>query len=375
MGFFADKFLGEVRREFIARPDASKGQIVYKWPDTTIRKFTQLTVEADELAVFFRDGRVVGTFPPGRYTLDSTQIPFLGILVDAASGGNLFKTEVYFIGTHEFPNLPFGGVVDNVVDAETSLAVGLRVYGDYALKVVDPQALIVNLVGSQNLSTNDQITDWLREMVLKTLRTDVVSHITANQWPILGIAAHTVEIESDTLAAVQEHVKSYGVQIARMGNFTISLSDEDAATLKNYRRDVSYTKLAGGFTQYGAGAALRGIGEGAAKGESGAGNAALLGIGVGLSNLFGAAAQSPAAPPQAPAPPPAAPAPPQAAPAAAQVAAEGIPCTQCGTASRPGAKFCAECGAPLAPAPAHCSSCGTEVAPGSKFCPACGTKL
>ncbi|MFY9780274.1 MAG: SPFH domain-containing protein [Candidatus Baltobacteraceae bacterium] len=360
MGFFADKFLGEVRREFIARPDASKGQIVYKWPDTTIRKFTQLTVEADELAVFFRDGRVVGTFPPGRYTLDSTQIPFLGMLVDAASGGNMFKTEVYFIGTHEFPNLPFGGVVDNVVDAETSLAVGLRVYGDYALKVVDPQALIVNLVGSQNLSTNDQITDWLREMVLKTLRTDVVSHITANQWPILGIAAHTAEIESDTLAAVQEHVKSYGVQIARMGNFTISLSDEDAATLKNYRRDVSYTKLAGGFTQYGAGAALRGIGEGAAKGEGGtAESPALLGIGVGLANLLGGMGVGRTA--TAPAPAPGFP-------------ATGVVCTQCGASNAAGAKFCAGCGNALAAAP-HCSECGAQAPAGAKFCPNCGGKL
>ena len=86
MGFFADKLLGELRGEFIARPDTSKDQIVYKWPNTTIRKLSQLTVEADETAVFFRDGKVAGTFPPGRYTLDSTQIPFLGILVDAATG-------------------------------------------------------------------------------------------------------------------------------------------------------------------------------------------------------------------------------------------------------------------------------------------------
>ncbi|HMD01494.1 MAG TPA: SPFH domain-containing protein [Candidatus Baltobacteraceae bacterium] len=362
MGFFADKLLGELRSEFIARPDASKNQIVYKWPNTTIRKLTQLTVEADELAVFFRDGKVAGTFQPGRYTLDSTQIPFLGILVDAASGGNLFKTEVYFVGTHEFPNLPFGGAVDNVVDAETSLAVGLRVFGDYSLKVVDAGALIVNLVGSQNLSTNDQITNWMRDMVLKALRADVVTHIVASQWPILGIATHTDDIERETLAAVQQSVAPYGVTIARMGNFTISLSDDDAATLKNYRRDVSYTKLAGSFTQYGAGEALRGIGEGAAKGgEGGAGNPALLGIGVGLSNMFAGAAA------------PAQPATAAAAPAPATPA--GTACPQCGTVASAGAKFCANCGGALAPAPQHCASCGAELAAGAKFCAACGTKV
>ena len=97
MGIF-----GQVQRQFIARPDAGKGQILYKWPDQNIRKFTQLTVEQDELAVFFRDGRVQGTIQPGRVTLDSSDIPFLGALVDAATGGNLFRTELYFISTREF---------------------------------------------------------------------------------------------------------------------------------------------------------------------------------------------------------------------------------------------------------------------------------
>src|SRR5207245_10244900 len=100
-------FRQEVNREFIARPDPAKGQILFKWPDMNIRKLTQLTVEQDELAVFFRDGRVQGTLQPGRVTLDSSEIPFLGALADAASGGNLFRTDLYVLSTRVFPNLPF----------------------------------------------------------------------------------------------------------------------------------------------------------------------------------------------------------------------------------------------------------------------------
>src|ERR1700694_1535209 len=119
MGLFGN----EVRREFIARPDGAKGQILFKWPDQNIRKFTQLTVQQEALAVFYRDGQVQGTIQPGRVTLESSEIPFLGKLVDAASGGDVFKTEIYFISTREFPNLPFGGSIDNVVDPETGIAV------------------------------------------------------------------------------------------------------------------------------------------------------------------------------------------------------------------------------------------------------------
>ena len=381
MGIF-----GEIRREFIARPDQAKNQILYKWPDTNIRKLTQLTVQQDELAVFFRDGRVQGTVTPGRCTLDSSEIPFLGMLVDAASGGNLFKTEIYFISTREFPNLPFGGMIDNVVDPETSLAIGLRVFGEYSLKVVEPQSLILNLVGTQNIQTNDQITDWMREQLLKVLRTDVVSHIVSSNWAILGIAAHTDEIEKEALQKVQEHINTYGLQIVRLGNFTISIKEEDEEALKRYRKDVQYTRLAGGYQQYSAGQALQGIGEGAAQG-GGATGPAILGVGLGLGQQVTGAGQTVAAGGQvqvrcgncgtlnaesakfcsscgqglAAAP----------APAGAVVA-----CANCGARNAATAKFCSNCGQSLqAPAALTCPQCGTQSPAGTKFCPNCGTGL
>jgi membrane protease subunit (stomatin/prohibitin family) len=383
MGIF-----GEIRREFIARPDQAKGQILYKWPDTNIRKLTQLTVQQDELAVFFRDGRVQGTVSPGRSTLDSSEIPFLGMLVDAGSGGNLFKTEIYFVSTREFPNLPFGGMIDNVVDPETTLAIGLRVFGEYSLKAVEPQSLILNLVGTQNIQTNDQVTGWMREQLIKVLRTDVVSHVVSQNWPILGIAAHTEEIEQETLQKVQAYVAPYGLQIVRLGNFTISIKEEDEETLKRYRKDAQYSRLAGGFQQYSVGEALQGVGEGAAQG-GGAGNPAILGIGLGLGGMVTGAGQTVAAGGQvqvrcgncgtlnsenakfcsscgqtlAPAP----------APAGALVA-----CPKCGTQNSATAKFCSNCGTAFqaaAPAALTCPKCGTESPAGTKFCPSCGTNL
>jgi membrane protease subunit (stomatin/prohibitin family) len=355
MGLFGN----EVRREFIAMPDTAKGTLLYKWPDQNIRKFTQLTVEQDYQAVFFRDGAVQGTISPGRSTLDSSEIPFLGKLVDAASGGNLFKTEIYFIATREFPNLPFGGSIDNVVDPETGIAVGLRVFGEYSLKVVEPQSLILNLVGTQGMTTNDQVTDWMREQLLKVLRTDVTSHIVSSGWAILGIAAHTEEIEGETLGKVQSYVNTYGLQIVRLGNFTISIKEEDEETLKTFRKDVQYTKLAGGFQQYAAGEAMLGVGKGAAEG-GGALPPALLGVGLGMGqNIAGQQGQA------------------MAAGGAIQVR-----CGNCSALNPESAKFCASCGQPLAAVAAapsgatvHCTQCGTVNAATAKFCANCGASL
>jgi membrane protease subunit (stomatin/prohibitin family) len=319
MGFFRD-----FRREFIVRPDAFKASVLFKWPDTNIRNRTQLTVEQDELAVFFRDGKVSGVLQPGVSTLDSSEIPFLGDLIDSATGGKYFKTELYFVSTREFPNLPFGGMVDNVVDPETGLAIGLRVFGDYSLKVVAPDRLIVNLVGTRDLMSNDQITDWMRDQLLKVFRTDVVAHITNQGWPILGIASQNEVIERETIAAANKVLDGYGITVARMGNFVISIKPEDEATLKKYRRDVQYTKLAGSFQGAAAGEAMEGIGEGAAKG--GEGSAPSVIAGMGLAGMVVPAA---------------------AAAAASQSAASTT---------------------------THCPKCGAPVAANTKFCPSCGAE-
>ncbi len=295
----------DLNRQFIARPDAAKQLIVYKWPDMTIRRLTQATVQPDEVALFVKEGRVVGTLPQGRSTLDGALIPFLGDLVDFASGGNMYRAELYFVGTREFVNLPFGGPVDDIEDPETGLAVGLRVFGEYALVVSDPSALILKLVGTRQAS-NDLITDWAREQILKTLRTGVVRTLTAEKWPVLGIAGRTREIEAALLGDVQASLRPYGLTVTRLGNVTISLKPDDERTLKELRKDKAYTRLAGGFREYGVGAALKGFGEGSAAG--GNGGAAGLGVGVGLGGLVAGLGVAPVAPPgvaAAPAPVPA----------------------------------------------------------------------
>ncbi len=345
-------FRGEIKREFIARPDSAKQQILFKWPDENIRTLAQLTVQQDELAVFFRDGKVQGTVPPGRVTLDSSEIPFLGALVDRFTGSNLFKTELYFVSTREFPNLPFGGAIDNVVDPQTSLAIGLRAFGEYSLRVDEPQSLILNLVGTQNLQSNEQITDWVREQLLKVLRTDVVTHIVSNGWPLLGIAAHTGELEQETLAAVPKFVQSYGLRVVRLGNFTISLKDEDESRLKQYVQDVQYTRLAGGFQQYAAGEAMLGAGKGLAQGPGAGGtNPAFLGVGLGMGSVVAGQAG-------------------QAVVGAGQVQ---VRCPQCSALNAETAKFCSNCGRALGPATSSAAGGGAASAEGAVTCPRCGT--
>ena len=70
MGVF-DFVSNGVHEMMIARPDNLKNLIVYKHPDQNIPMYSQLTVDSDECAVFFKDGRVHRRLAAGARTRSS----------------------------------------------------------------------------------------------------------------------------------------------------------------------------------------------------------------------------------------------------------------------------------------------------------------
>jgi membrane protease subunit (stomatin/prohibitin family) len=361
-------------REFIAVPDGRKGQIVFKWPDVTIRRFTHAIVNADEMALFVNTGRVAATLGPGRHAIDADEIPGLGALIDRVTGGNAYRAELYFVGTREYTGFRFGGRVDDVQDPRSGLVVTLRVFGDYALRVIDPVRLITNLTATVDVTDNERIASWVSDQLLKVLRTNVTTQIVREGWTILGLSAHSPEIEQAAIESSNGQLEAYGLAITRMGNFDVNLSPEDAEQLKRLAKDTSYAQLAGGFQQYAAGEMALGAGQGMAKGggaTEGTFLAAGLGLGGALGGLGGGGNPAPPAPAPAPAAP--APAPGPAGPAQPAPAAPGPVCAACSTANPAGAKFCMGCGQALAPAVKHCTECGTELPSAARFCANCGT--
>ncbi|MDP9073573.1 MAG: SPFH domain-containing protein, partial [Actinomycetota bacterium] len=260
---------------------------------------TRAIVDADELVVFINTGQVVGTMGPGRHQIDANELPFLGAIIDWATGGNAYRAELYFVGTREFTGNTFGGRIDDVQDPQTGMIITLRVFGDYSLKVVDPGVLITNLIGTVDVTNNGAITGWVSDQLLKVMRTHVTTQIVRNGWPILGLSAYTPDIEQIVIDKGNEQLASYGLAIVRMGNFDVNLSDDDEATLKGLAKDTAYSRLAGSFQQYASGEMMKGAGEGMSKG-GGATGGAFIAAGLGLGGQAAAPMQPGPPPPPAP---------------------------------------------------------------------------
>ncbi|GMT96948.1 hypothetical protein KH5H1_10670 [Corallococcus caeni] len=310
MGIF-DSIKGEAQRNFIARADSAKGEIVYKYPEKNVRMKTQLTVDADEVALFVKDGKVEGKLGPGRHTLDTNNIPFLSRLLEGFTGGNMFMAEIFFVSNREHTGVKFGGPIGDVRDPETGLGIGTMVYGDFSIRVTEPEKLVVGLVGMGRAS-NEEFLGWFKGQVLKVTRDRTAELLVKKKWPLLDVTsgAYVEEMEQEILAGLKPHVDSYGLTIVRMGNFVVSIKPEDEITLKKLSKDVAYSRLAGGFQQYAQGQAMLGASEGMAKGGGGSDGAMQgmgMGMGFGMAQMFAnqqnqQQQQRPAEPAQAAAP-------------------------------------------------------------------------
>lgn len=350
---------------FIARPDAAKGLIVYKHPDPTIPMKAQLTVMDDECAFFFKEGHMVGKVEGGRrVTLETLNLPFLDQIVDKFTGGNVFKAEIWFVTMREMAGFKFGGRIGAVEDPKSGVPVETRVFGNFSLQVVNPEKTI-QFFGTRQLHTEDEFEGFFRDQVLKVIRERIADLLVKKKWPLLDVTsgAYTEELEVEAIAGAKTHLEGYGVQMVKMGNFEVSIDEDDAANLKKLYTDAAYVRMSGGmagFQQFSAGKAMMGAGEGMAKGggEGGGGmlGGAALGVGMGMAQMFQQQAQQPAAPAQAP------------------QGAGQTTCPACGKLVAAG-KFCAECGKDMQAAKAFCSNCGQQLPAGVKFCSACGTKM
>jgi hypothetical protein len=316
MGIF-DFVKGGVREMMIARPDSVKHLIVYKHPDQNIPFWSQLTVDSDECAVFFKDGRYVGHLPPGRHTLQTQNIPFLNNLVNKFTGGDVFIAEIFFVKMQPIRSVPFGGPLESMEDPILFEFVTPRIFGEFALVVIDPVRFVIGYHGqAAGAQDNDTILGWIKGLLFMSVKT-VIGQLCAQQGKsLLNLGGMTNEIAGRIVQSAP-NLDEIGVKILQLGNFNINFSAEDQRLLREanktraearrgvgiaadatrakqfeldqkFGQDSRYVQqLAGSYQGYAQGQAMMGAGEGMAKGGGNSGVAALgaqAAIGMGMAH-------------------------------------------------------------------------------------------
>lgn len=376
------------------QPDYKTGNVMWKVP-RLIRLNDNIVVREDEIAVFYRDGKVLTYFDqPNRYALTDFNAPIVGGLLKFFTGVQQ-SAEVYYL-QNRYMDGKFGSTQPYQFVDSTFGIVNLRIFGEYRWKVASADNFINQFVGTFSLETSDQVESRLREQIV-ILVYNALGKMKQQGLKVTDLAANLTNLEQVILSTAPDNFAQYGVEINKISGLTISLPD-DVQKAIDTRSQMSV--LGVNYMQYQAGQAM----VDAAKNTGGAAGATAglgvgLGAGIGVGSVFGGAmmqgmGQGPtkacincgaAIPanygfcPHCGASQGQATQAQQGAQPAQQSPAQTnqVVCSKCGTPMSAGTKFCPNCGTPNTQAntPAHCPNCGVAITAPSKFCPNCGKPL
>lgn len=317
---------------------------------SAIRLGSQLIVEESQQAVFFRDGKALDTFGPGRHTLATQNIPVLASIFGLPFGGESpFQAAVVFVSTKTFLDLKWG-TKEPVIFRDQELAmVRLRAFGKFAVRVVNAQLFVNSVVGTSGLYTTDGVEDYFRDAIVARLN-DVLGE---NLTTIFDLPRLYDELAIGLKSRVAEDFSKYGIELVDLYMGAIT-PPEEVQKLIDERTGMG---AIGNMDNYLKFKAARGIGDAAQQpgGTMGAGVGLGMGAGVGmmLPQMMQQAMQQGQQQGQPGGAPPAAPA---AAAAGGAAAAAGATAATGST-------------------PAFCHNCGQKLPPNAKFCPSCGTAI
>jgi membrane protease subunit (stomatin/prohibitin family) len=343
--------------------DQTGDEIVHRWPQygqADISMGAQLTVRESQAAVFFRDGKALDTFGPGRHTLTTANLPLLERIINIPFGGDTpFQAEVYFVNMRTFTNLKWGTPTPVIFRDDELGAVRLRAYGLFTMRIDDPQLFVNKVVGTEHRYDTETVGAWLRDFIISRFNDMLGTTLDS----VFDLASKYDELGAATKARLSSDFRNYGMVLEDFLIDAITPPDEVNEMIDERSRMGAVGDM-GKFTQYRTAQAIGDL----AKSEGGGGGAASTGAGLGLG-LTMAQLFSQALNPQQQA---------QAQQAAQQggAAAAAVGTTTCpqGHTVPQGAKFCPECGARMPEQPSTCPN-GHPVPPGAKFCPECGARM
>ena len=373
---------------------------IWKHPSEDFNCLTQLIVHESQEAIFFMNGQALDLFGPGRYTLETQNIPILGKMLNRVTGDQSpFHCEVYFINKTEQMAIKWG--TDSQVEyMEPTYGFPIRIgaSGQMSLCVEDSRKLLVKLVGTEPVLNQQTLSGFFRGFLMMHVKSYIAQIMREQKISIFEIDEKLTVFSEALQALLIPDFADYGVSLERFFVTTVVKPDGDSQyeTFKqlHFRQyaDVAEAKLRQqtalidaqteaqktviasqamaakraqeGYTyqqERGFDVAEK-VAQNEAVGEftnMGVGLGAMAGVGGAVGGMVGGAVRDAMGSTLQPAD-------------AAQHAGDAF-CDHCGAKLTPGAAFCDNCGTPVASNGA-CANCGYVFERPGRFCPKCGAK-
>ena len=199
----------------IIKYEGDNTTFIWKHPCEDFNSLTQLIVHETQEAIFFMNGQALDLFGPGRYTLETQNIPYLGKMLNRPTDDKTpFHCEVYFINRAEQMSIKWG--TDSKVqyiDPVFNFPVSIGASGDMNLRVEDSRKLLLKLVGTEAFLTQAKLILFFRVFLMTYVKSYIAQVIKEKSINIFEIDTALPEFSFAIKELLKDHFADYGIAL------------------------------------------------------------------------------------------------------------------------------------------------------------------
>ncbi len=213
----------------VIKYEGDNSTFIWKHPKEDFNTTTQLIVHESQEAIFFMNGQALDLFGPGRYTLETQNIPLLKKFTNIPTGGKSpFHCEVYFINKTEQMAIRWG--TDSkvqYVEPTYKFPISIGASGEMSLSVADSRKLLVRLVGTEKILERNQLVTFFRAFLMTRVKTYIAQEMKSSAINIFEIDESLETFSKNLQNRLVDDFKEYGVTLNKFFVTTIVKPDGD----------------------------------------------------------------------------------------------------------------------------------------------------
>ena len=220
----------------IIKYEGDNSTFIWKHPIEDFNYGSQLIVHESQEAVFFKDGQALDTFGPGRYTLETQQLPMLEKLYKLPTDTEgTFHSEVYFINKTVQMAIKWG-TPDKVrfIDPLTFTPLQIGASGEMNIAVDNGRKMLIKLVGTmkgiaweEGPGFTKSLQASFRPLIANAVKTNLPTVIKANDIDLLEIDEKLDLISESLVQKIRPGFEEYGLTIPQFYVTHVVLPEDD----------------------------------------------------------------------------------------------------------------------------------------------------
>lgn len=213
----------------VIKYEGDNSTFIWKHPCEDFNSLTQLIVHESQEAIFFMNGQALDLFGPGRYTLETQNIPLIGKALNRATGDKKpFHCEVYFINKTEQMSIKWG--TDSKVqflEPTYGFPISIGASGEMSLRADNSRKLLLKLVGTENFLGQQKLVGFFRAFLMTRVKTYIAQVMKTNAINIFEIDENLTSFSDNIKKLLIPDFADYGISLERFFVTTVVKPDGD----------------------------------------------------------------------------------------------------------------------------------------------------